>query len=379
MKEFDYIVVGAGFFGATIAERLATAGKKILIMDRRDHVAGNAYSYRDKDTGIEIHKYGSHIFHTENDEVWNYITTFGDFNDYVHTVHTRHEGQLYPMPINLDTINMLYGTNMDAREAEIFVKKEADKEKIITPKNFEEKGLSLVGRKLYAAFLKHYTEKQWSTHATEISADILRRIPVRFDHNNRYFASAKHQGIPKEGYGKLVENMLKNENIELRLSVDFKDIIKDNYLINKPIIFCGQIDELLDYEFGPLPYRSLLFEEERTTNTLGEAVINEADADVPYTRTHDYKYYQIHEPEVINQDICIICREYPADFKKGGEAYYPINNEENEKLYGKYVEKLKGVFPNIILGGRLGAYRYWDMDVTILNALELSRKLLGKK
>lgn len=376
MEDYDYIVVGAGFFGATVAERLAAASKKVLIIDRRNHVAGNAYSFRDQETGIEIHKYGSHIFHTEKDEVWNYITKFGEFNDYIHTVHTRHNEKLYPMPINLDTINILYDTDMDAGEAEDFIKEEAAKEHIESPQNFEEKGLSLVGKKLYEAFLKNYTEKQWSTSATNISADILRRIPVRFDHNNKYFASAKHQGIPKEGYGKLVEQMLQNKNIDIKLETEFKTILQ---LIPKttPIIFCGQIDELMDYELGVLPYRSLRFEEEKTNNTLGEAVINEADAEVPYTRTHDYKYYQIHEPEIIKQDACIICREYPADFQKGGEAYYPINNDENEALYNQYTDKLKEKYPNIILGGRLGAYKYWDMDITIYNALEMAKQILG--
>ena len=374
MDKYNYLVVGAGFFGATVAERLASRGKKILVIDRRNHVAGNAYSYKDKETGIEIHKYGSHIFHTELDEVWDYITKFGKFNNYIHTVDTRHNGELYPMPINLDTINLLYGTNMEAKEAEEFVTAEAAKTGITDPKNFEEKGLSLVGEKLYTAFLKNYTEKQWSASATEISADILRRIPVRFDHNNRYFASAKHQGIPENGYGKLVENILNNKNIDLRLNVELKDIIEVIPEETK-IIYCGQVDELMDYEYGVLPYRSLKFEEERTTNTLGEAVINEADADVPYTRTHDYKYYQVHSPEIIKQEQCIICREYPVNFEKGGDAYYPINNPENEVLYNKYVEAAKNKYKNIILGGRLGAYRYWDMDLAIKNALDLASTL----
>ena len=242
MEKYNYVVVGAGFFGATVAERLASKGKKVLVIDRRNHVAGNAYSYADEETGIEIHKYGSHIFHTELDGVWDYITKFGEFNDYIHTVNTRHDGKLYPMPINLDTINLLYGTNMEAEEAEKFVASEAEKAGITDPKNFEEKGLSLVGEKLYTAFLKNYTEKQWSAKATEISADILKRIPVRFDHNNRYFASAKHQGIPKNGYGKLVENILKNENIDLKLGVEFKNILNEIPEETK-IIYCGQIDE----------------------------------------------------------------------------------------------------------------------------------------
>ena len=374
-NKYDYLIVGAGIFGATVAERLATKGKSVLVIDRREHLAGNIYSYTDTETGIEVHEYGSHIFHAEMDEVWDYITKFTEFNDYVHTVDTRHEGKLYPMPINLDTINLLYGTEMSAEEAEKFVEEEAKKDVerlgIKEPQNFEEKGISLVGEKLYTAFLKNYTEKQWNTSAKNLSADILKRIPVRFSHDNRYFMTAKHQGIPKDGYTKMVEKMLGHEKIEVRLGVDFKDLSEEA----EKVIYCGQVDELLNYELGVLPWRSLKFEEERTTETLGEAVINEADKDVPYTRAHDYKYYQIHQPEVIKQDVSIIAKEYPADFEKGGEAYYPVNNPESMALYEKYVKLCKEKYPNLILGGRLGAYQYWDMDKAIKNALELANQL----
>ena len=210
--------------------------------------------------------------------------------------------------------------------------------------------------------------------STNNLAKILSRIPVRFSHDNRYFITAKHQGIPKEGYTKIVENLLDSPNIEIRLGASFKDIESDIPAETK-IIYCGQIDELLDYKLGVLPYRSLRFEEERTSDSLGQAVINEADADVPYTRSHDYKYYQIHQPEVVGGETSIICREYPADFEKGGEAYYPVNNDESEKLYQQYVELAKEKYPNLILGGRLGAYRYWDMDLAIKNALELAKTL----
>ena len=378
--KYDFVVVGAGVFGATVAERLASAGKKVLVIDRRNHLAGNIYSYTDKETGIEVHKYGSHIFHTEYDDVWEYINKFTNFNEYVHTVNTRHEGKLYPMPINLDTINLLYGTDMSAEEAEKFVDEEAKRDVerlgIKEPRNFEEKGISLVGEKLYDAFLKNYTEKQWNTPAKNLSAEILKRIPVRFSHDNRYFMTAKHQGIPVEGYTRMVEKMLDNDNINVKLGVDFKDI-KDDLPEETKIIYCGQVDELLDYELGVLPWRSLRFEEEKTENGLGEAVINEADKDVPYTRAHDYKYYQIHQPEVIEQKISIVAREYPANFQKGEEAYYPIDNEESRELYDKYVKICKEKYPNMILGGRLGAYKYWDMDVAIKNALELARTLLS--
>lgn len=381
MKKYDYIVVGAGIFGATVAERLANAGLKTLVIDRREHLAGNIYSYADAETGIEVHKYGSHIFHTEIDEVWDYIARFSEFNDYVHTVNTRHKGKLYPMPINLDTINMLYGMDMSAEEAKEFVAEEAKRDSkkygIEMPQNFEEKGISLVGEKLYTAFLKNYTEKQWNTSARNLSAEILNRIPVRFSHDNRYFMTAKHQGIPKNGYTKMVEKMLEADAIEIRLGVDFKDI--ENGLPNNArVIYCGQVDELLNYELGVLPWRSLRFEEEKTEEGLGEAVINEADKEVPYTRAHDYKFYQIHQPEVIKQKASIVAREYPADFKKGGEAYYPVNNKESAELYEKYVDLVKVKYPNMILGGRLGAYQYWDMDKAIKNALDLAKELTNK-
>ena len=374
VKDYKYIVAGAGIFGAIIAERLASRGNAVLVVEKRDHIAGNIYSYTDEETGIEVHKYGSHIFHTELDEVWNYITKFTEFNNYTHTVNTRYKGELYPMPINLDTINKLYGTNMEAEEAEKFVAEEAAKAGITDPKNFEEKGLSLVGEKLYTAFLKGYTEKQWNTSATNLSAEILKRIPVRFSHDNRYFITAKYQGIPKEGYTKMVQNILNNELIEVRTNTSFQDIESETSADAK-VIYCGQIDQLMDYSLGVLPWRSLRFEEVRTEETLGEAVINEADPAVPYTRSHDYKYYQIHQPEVIAQKACYICREYPADFEKGGEVYYPVNNDESEALYQKYVAAVKEKYPNMILGGRLGAYRYWDMDIAIKNALELAEKL----
>ncbi len=378
-SKFDLIVVGAGFYGATVAERMASKGKKVLVIDRRNHVAGNAYSYRDEATGIEIHKYGSHIFHTEDDGVWEYITKFTDFNDYIHTVPTRHDGKLYPMPINLDTINLLYGTNMGPEEAEAFVAEEAKKSGITDPKNFEEKGISLVGKKLYTTFIKNYSEKQWSTSATNLSAEILSRIPVRYSHDDRYFMTAKYQGIPVDGYGKIVENMLNNENITLQLSTAFVSIM-DEIPTSIPVVYCGQVDELLDYELGVLPYRSLRFEAEwvdenspeGADSKLGHAVINEADADVQYTRAHFYKYYQIHEKEVLAQPKSYVVREYPADFVRGGDAYYPINNKENEALYAKYVKLLNERYPNITLGGRLGAYKYWDMDKAIRFALDFS-------
>ena len=373
MKQYKYIVVGAGIFGATVAERLSSRGSRVLVIDRRDHVAGNIYSEFDKETGIEVHKYGSHIFHTKSDQVWNYLNQFTEFNNYVHTVNTRHNGRLYPMPINLNTINMLYDTQLNAEEAARLVEGEARKTGITEPKNFEEQGLFLVGQKLYDAFLKNYTAKQWGTDPKNLSADILKRIPVRFSKDSRYFMDAKYQGIPKCGYTEMIKRMLNSPLIEVRLGVDFKSL--KQVIDEKKVIYCGQIDELFDYELGVLPYRSLRFEEERTTNGLGEAVVNEADLEVPYTRTHDYKYYQIHQPEVISQPVSIICREYPAEFKSGDEAYYPINNNESEKLYQKYVELAKEKYPNIVLGGRLGAYRYWDMDVAVERALELCESL----
>ncbi|MDO4889191.1 MAG: UDP-galactopyranose mutase [Candidatus Saccharibacteria bacterium] len=374
IRDYKYIVVGAGLFGATVAEHLARKNK-VLVIEKRDHIAGNIYSHFDEETGIEVHDYGSHIFHTEFPAVYDYLTKFTEFNNYIHTVDTRHNGKLYPMPINLNTINFLYGTNFGPEEAEKFIKSEAEKTGIKDPKNFEEKGLSLVGEKLYTAFLKNYTRKQWNTDPKNLDAAILSRIPVRYSTDNRYFITAKYQGIPKDGYTKMVENMLSSENITTKLNTTFKDI-ENQVSDTATIIYTGQVDELLDYKFGPLPYRSLRFEEKRVENSdQKEAVINEADLDVPYTRTHDYKYYQIHHPEIINQPVSILCHEYPADFEQGGEAYYPVNNEESEALYQKYLEEVKNTYKNLILGGRLGAYLYWDMDLCVKNALDLCEKM----
>lgn len=374
IRDYKYIVVGAGLFGATVAEHLAR-NNKVLVIEKRGHIAGNIYSHFDEETGIEVHDYGSHIFHTEIPEVYDYLIKFTEFNDYIHTVDTRHDGKLYPMPINLDTINLLYGTDLGPEEAEKFVESEAEKTGIKDPQNFEEKGLSLVGEKLYTAFLKNYTKKQWNTDPKNLDAAILSRIPVRYSTDNRYFITAKYQGIPKDGYTKMVENMLSSENITVKLNTAFKDI-KDQIDEDATIIYTGQVDELLDYKFGTLPYRSLRFEEERVENSAQEeAVINEADLDVPYTRTHNYKYYQIHHPEIVEQPVSILCHEYPADFEQGGEAYYPVNNEESEALYQKYLAEVKTAYKNLILGGRLGAYRYWDMDLCVKNALDLCEKM----
>ena len=376
VRDYNYLVVGAGLFGATVAERLArNPENKILVLEKRPHLAGNIYSHFDSETGIEVHDYGSHIFHTESDRVYNYLSAFTEFNNYIHTVNTRHAGKLYPMPINLDTINLLYETDLSAEEAADFVQREAEKTGVKDPQNFEEKALSLVGEKLYTAFLKNYTKKQWHADPKTLSPDLLSRIPVRYSHDNRYFASAKHQGIPKLGYTKIVENMLSASNIEVRLETSFKDF-SDHLPSEVVIIYTGPVDELLNYQFGVLPYRSLRFEEERVENSdQREAVINEADLDVPYTRTHNYKYYQIHLPNVVSQTTSILCHEYPADFKQGGEAYYPVNSPASEQLYQKYVAAAQKTYKNLILGGRLGAYRYWDMDVCVAKALELCETL----
>ena len=285
------------------------------------------------------------------------------------------------MPINLNTINLLYGKNFTTDEAKAFIteeiKKDIKKYQINEPQNLEEKGITLIGEPLYQAFIKNYTEKQWGTDAKNLSDKILKRIPVRFDHDNRYFISAKYQGIPKAGYTKVVENMLQSKNIEVRLNTSFKELPADLKILT--IIYTGPVDELLNYELGILPYRSLRFETEWTEESPGCSVINEADKNIPYTRTHDYKYYQIHQPEVLASKKSYLCKEYPADYEIGKEAYYPVNHTESEALYQKYLELLKERYPNIILGGRLGAYRYWDMDIAIKNALDLAALILKNK
>lgn len=362
-----YIVVGTGFWGSIFAERLASVlNEKVLVIDKRSHIGGNSYSEIDKKTGIECHKYGSHIFHTGSKNVWDYINKFSGFNTYKHKVLINSKNKIYSMPINLGTINSFYNLNLNPFEVDSFLKKE--KGKIKNPKNFEEKAISLVGHKLYETFIKNYTIKQWGTDPKKLPTEIITRLPVRTNYNADYFSDT-YQGMPLGGYSDLFQKLLAHRNIEVKLGLDYYKI-KNKIPKDCKIIFTGMIDRFFDYKYGHLDWRSLKFVWQRHNyaDFQGVATVNYADLDVAYTRIHEFKHYHPERKNIFESQKTTICIEYPQNYKEGKEAYYPINNKKNMDLYAKYKKEiLKN--KNIIIGGRLGSYQYWDMDKTIENSL----------
>lgn len=363
------LVIGCGLFGSVVAERIATVcGERVLLIDKRNHVGGNAYSETNSTTGVEYHKYGSHIFHTNKSKVWDYITEFTKFNTYQHKVLTEHNGHMYTMPINLMTINSFYGLNLKPHEAAQFLRDEIEKAAIKNPSNLEEKAISLIGGKLYHAFIKGYTEKQWNCDPRKLPEDIITRLPVRISYDINYFNDT-WQGIPLGGYAKLFERMLHHKNIDIMLSTDFASI-KDQIPDDCKIVFTGMLDQMFDYKFGPLDWRSLDFEWEelKIKDYQGTSVINFPDCDVRFTRVHEFKHYHPERSDVFESNMSLICRESPRTYRPGMEAFYPVNTAENQKKYTLYVQEAASN-PNLIIGGRLGAYEYWDMDKTIENAL----------
>ena len=364
MNTYDYIIVGGGLYGATAARILSERGHKCLVLEKRSDVGGNI---RDKwQDGINVHLYGAHIFHTSDDEVWRFVNRFATFNSYVHTVRTRFGDRLFDMPINLNTFREVYGIESGDQIDDVLAE-EHGREYYDNPRNLEEKGMNLIGRRLYDMLIKGYTEKQWGCPATELPADIINRIPVRKTADNRYFSDL-YQGIPTEGYSKMTKKML--EGIEVRTNVDFLSN-RDYWLgMGRKIIFTGMIDELMDYRLGELPYRSLRFENERlaTSDYQGQAVVNEADRNVGYTRTIEHKHFMTDGAQHV--PFTIITREYPQQWQRGSEAYYPIRTTESERIYNEYVAMAQKEYPNIVFGGRLGLFRYLDMDDTIAEAIE---------
>lgn len=365
-----YLVIGSGFWGSVFAQQIASElNEKVLVIDKRDHLGGNSYSEIDAKTGIEYHKYGSHIFHTSSQMVWDYVNKFSKFNAYKHKVLTTYKDKVYFMPINLSTINSYYNLNLKPYEAEAFILEEIKKENINNPKNLEEKAISLIGRPLYEAFIKGYTQKQWETPPTNLPAEIITRLPVRKNYNVNYF-SDKYEGIPINGYGEIIKKILSHPNIELKLNTDYYDI-KEQIPADCKIIFTGMLDKFLNYKYGALDWRSLDFEWKThdVADYQGTTVMNYGDIEVPYTRIHEFKHFHPERKEMFNKNQTLISIEYPKTFKIGEEAYYPINDEKNTKIYNLYKEEIKKN-PNIIIGGRLGAYKYWDMDKAIENALD---------
>lgn len=367
MKE--YLIVGAGIFGATVAYKLAQAGNKVTVIEKRDHLAGNIYT-KNID-GIQVHQYGAHIFHTSNERIWNFINEFAKFNNYLNSPIANYKGSIYNLPFNMNTFNKMWGV-ISPEEAHNKIDEQRQEMEGKEPSNLEEQAISLVGRDIYEKLVKGYTEKQWGQRATELPAFIIRRLPVRFTYNNNYFNDT-YQGIPIGGYTQIVENMLKSKLITLKLNTDFFKN-KDAYLkMYDKVIFTGMIDQFFDYRFGELEYRSLKFEttELNVSNYQGNAVVNYTDATTPFTRIIEHKHFEFGKG---NKEKTIITHEFPVQWKRGNEPYYPINNKKNDLLYKQY-QQFSRQYSNVIFGGRLGQYRYYDMDQTISAALRVSEML----
>lgn len=364
--KYDYLVVGAGPFGSVFAHETHKRGKKVLVIDRRNHIGGNMYC-ENKD-GINIHVYGAHIFHTSIKEVWDYVNQFATFNNYINSPVANYKGEMYNLPFNMNTFSKMWGISTPAEAKAIIEEQRASITG--TPKNLEEQAISLVGKDIYEKLIKGYTEKQWGRPCTEIPSFIIKRLPVRYTYDNNYF-NDRYQGIPEGGYTKLIENIL--EGIEVRLGVDFIKEREELSALADKIVYTGPIDEYYNYEFGQLEYRGLRFETEKieTENYQGVAVVNYTEAEIPYTRVIEHKHFEFGK-----QPVSYVTKEYPADWKVGDEAYYPVNNEKNQDLYAKYALKAREE-KNVIFGGRLAEYVYYDMDKVIASALRLVAKELN--
>jgi len=360
MAKYDYLIVGAGLFGAIFAYEANKKGKKCLVIDKRNHIAGNIYT--EEIEGIQVHKYGAHIFHTSNKQIWDYINQFAEFNRYTNSPIAKYKDEVYNMPFNMNTFNKLWGV-FTPEEAKQKIEEELKTANIGEPQNLEEQAIKLVGKTIYEKLVKGYTEKQWGKRATELPSFIIKRLPVRFTYDNNYF-NDKYQGIPIGGYTQIVEKML--NNVETRLNCDYFEHKTELENIAEKIVFTGPIDKFYDYKFGELEYRSLRFETETldTNNYQGNAVVNYTEYEVPYTRIIEHKHF-----EYGTQDKTVITREYPDTWNTEKEAYYPINNEKNNELYNKYKE-LAQKDTNVIFGGRLGQYKYYDMHIVIEEALK---------
>lgn len=368
LAAYTRIVVGAGFWGSVMAERIASVfGERVLVIDRRNHTGGNSHSSVDEETGIECHAYGTHIFHTRKERVWTYLSRFTRFNYYRHKVLTEHGGRIYPMPIGLATINAFYGTSLRPGDAAAFIAEEAAKENITEPSNLEEKAISLVGRPLYEAFIKGYTWKQWQRDPRELPAAIITRLPVRTNYNPEYFDDP-WQGQPEAGFHGLFQSMLSHPGITVRLGLSYNDI-RARLSPGATVFYTGAIDEFFDYSLGMLNWRSLRFEKETPPmkDFQGAAVINQADLAAPFTRTHEFRH--LHPERAYTDAATVIVREYPVDFVRGGDPYYPVGTAADKELLARYRELAAESAPNVIFGGRLGGYRYMDMDVTVDDAL----------
>lgn len=359
-KEYDYLIVGAGLFGSIFAHEATKEGKKCLVIDKRAHIAGNIYT--ELQEGINVHKYGAHIFHTSNKDVWDYMNSFVEFNRYTNSPVANYHGELYNLPFNMNTFYQLWGS-ITPEEAKKKIQEQVDSLNISEPANLEEQALSLVGTDIYYKLIKEYTEKQWGRKATELPAFIIKRLPVRFTFDNNYF-NDKYQGIPNGGYTKVIEKML--DGIEVRLNTDFFEDKNQWMNLASKVVYTGMIDQFYDYKYGTLEYRSLRFETETidTPNFQGNAVVNYTDSETPYTRIIEHKHFEFGE-----QEKTIVTKEYSQEWSGKSEPYYPINDEKNNTLYQRYRD-LSRSEPNVIFGGRLADYKYYDMHNVVAIALK---------
>lgn len=380
---YRWLIVGAGLFGAVFAHEMRKAGMRCLCIDKREHLGGNIYTEEKK--GIQVHRYGAHIFHTSDRAVWDYVNRFAEFNNFVNSPIAVYGGELYNLPFNMNTFSKMWGIRTPAEAREIIERQKREAGEALgtasggdrpgqnrtEPSNLEEQALSLVGRDVYEKLVKGYTEKQWGRSCTELPAFIIRRLPVRFTYDNNYFTD-RFQGIPVGGYTQIAEKLL--EGTEVRLGVPYREFMQYTADTFDKVLYTGMIDEYFDYCYGELQYRSLRFEEEileGCSNYQGNAVVNYTEREVPYTRIIEHKHFEFG-----TQPDTVITREYPAAWRRGDEPYYPVNDEQNGKLYEKYA-RLAAEEKNVIFGGRLGQYKYYDMDKVIAEALQMAAKELS--
>ncbi|WP_289186608.1 UDP-galactopyranose mutase [uncultured Dubosiella sp.] len=374
MKQYDYLVVGTGLFGAVFAQQAKEQGKKVLMVEKRNHIAGNVYT-KTVD-GIHVHEYGAHIFHTNNSTVWDYITRFVTFNRFTNAPVANYKGELYSLPFNMYTFNKMWGV-ITPQEAKAMIERQKEESGIKEPKNLEEQAISLVGKDIYEKLIKGYTEKQWGRDCKDLPAFIIKRLPVRFTFDNNYF-NALYQGIPMGGYTKMVENML--EGIEVRLNTDYLKQKEELDALADKVVYTGPIDAYFHYALEPLEYRSVRFEVEHlnTDNFQGNAAVNYTDRETPYTRIIEHKWFEFGKDEEGNDiPTTIISKEYSSEWKLGDEPYYPVNDEKNSRLYEQY-KALAEQEKNVVFGGRLAEYKYYDMDAVIAQALDCAKKELQK-
>lgn len=370
MKWYDYLIVGSGLYGSICARELTDLGYKVLVLEKRSHIGGNVYT--ENINGIDVHVYGAHIFHTNNKRVWDYVNKYIVFNDFVNMPRANYKGEIYSLPFNMNTFSEMWSitTPQEAKEIIDKQRKEINHE----PTNLEEQAISLVGRDIYEKLIKGYTEKQWGRECKDLPSFIIKRLPVRFTYDNNYF-DALYQGIPKEGYTKLIENLL--DGIEVKLNTDYLADKETYNQLTDSIIYTGPIDAYYDYQLGHLQYRSLRFENEQLNieDYQGNAVVNYTDKEIPYTRIIEHKWFYFgKDSEGNNIPTTIITKEYPSEWKTGDEPYYPINDEKNNNLYSQY-KQLADKEKKVIFGGRLGEYKYYDMDKVVEKALDLTDKI----